>query len=206
VLKVGGSKMGFERYFHRYGKATFTLFLINVMVYVIEAIMSGNLLSINIKVLAKLGQWNYAVLNGAWWQLLTAMFVHAGLIHIGFNMYFLLRIGHQLEGIIGPKRLVMVYLISGFVGNILSLFLLPPNSVSAGASGALFGIVGTLIGITGVVGNNMQQALLNALLLFLINSFLPSVNAYAHLGGLATGILIGYYYGKKLRNMWWSYY
>ncbi|MDK2854640.1 MAG: hypothetical protein PWQ92_1534 [Thermococcaceae archaeon] len=122
-------------------------------------------------------------------------------------MYFLLRIGHQLEGIIGPKRLVMVYLISGFVGNILSLFLLPPNSVSAGASGALFGIVGTLIGITGVVGNNIQQALLNALLLFLINSFLPSVNAYAHLGGLATGILIGYYYGKKkLRNMWWSYY
>ena len=193
--------MSLERYFRRYGKATFTLFLINVAVYVLESVLSGNPFSISIEVLARFGQWNYAVLNyGWWWQLLTAMFVHVGILHIGFNMYFLLMLGRQLEAILGPKRLIMVYLVSGFVGNLITLFVLPPNSVSAGASGALFGIVGTLIAIAGVVGRNMQGAIINAFVLFLINSILPGVNAFAHLGGLVTGIAIGYYYGTKIRR------
>ena len=193
--------MSLEGYFHRYGKATFTLFLINVSVYALESILSGNPFSISIEVLARLGQWNYAVLNyGWWWQLISAMFVHVGILHIGFNMYFLLMMGRQLEGILGPKRLVMVYFISGLAGNLLTLLLLPANSVSAGASGALFGIVGALILITGVVGGNMQAALINALALFLINSILPGVNAYAHLGGLVTGMAIGYYYGNRIRK------
>ncbi|ASJ12887.1 rhomboid family intramembrane serine protease [Thermococcus thioreducens] len=193
--------MSLEKYFARYGKATFTLFLINVSVYVLESILSGNPLSISIEVLARLGQWNYAVLNyGWWWQLISAMFVHVGLLHIAFNMYFLLMMGRQLEGILGPKRLVMVYLVSGLAGNLLTLLLLPANSVSAGASGALFGIVGALILITGVVGGNMQGALINAFVLFLINSILPSVNVYAHLGGLLVGMAIGYYYGRQIKR------
>ncbi|NJE10721.1 rhomboid family intramembrane serine protease [Thermococcus sp. MAR1] len=192
--------MSLEKYFARYGKATFTLFLINVAVYIVEAILSGNPLSISIGVLARLGQWNYAVINGAWWQLITAMFVHVGILHIGFNMYFLLMMGRQLEGILGPKRLVMVYLVSGLAGNLLTLLLLPANSASAGASGALFGIVGALILITGVVGGNMQAALINAFVLFLINSILPGVNVYAHLGGLLVGMAIGYYYGRQIKR------
>ncbi|ASJ09580.1 rhomboid family intramembrane serine protease [Thermococcus siculi] len=192
--------MGLERYFYRYGKATFTLFLINVAVYVVEAILSGNPLSISMDVLATFGQWNYAVLNGAWWQLFTAMFVHVGILHIGFNMYFLLVMGRQLEHALGPRRLVIIYLISGLVGNLLTLLLLPPGTVSAGASGALFGIVGTLIVMMGVIGGNMQAALVNAFVLFLINSILPGVNAFAHLGGLVTGMAIGYYYGKQIKR------
>ncbi|GAB6134969.1 rhomboid family intramembrane serine protease [Thermococcus prieurii] len=199
--------MSLERYFHRYGKATFTLFLINVAVYVVEAILSRNPISISGNVLATLGQWNYAVLHlGAWWQPFTAMFVHVNIIHIFFNMYFLLVMGSQLERILGPKRVAMIYIVSGLAGNLLTLFLMPPNVVSAGASGALFGIAGALITITGVVGGNMQMALMNAFVLFLINSFLPGVNAYAHLGGLLAGILIGYYYGKVIkRKLTWAY-
>jgi rhomboid protease GluP len=193
--------MGLERYFYRYGKATFSLFLINVAVYVIESVLSKNPLSISMNVLATLGQWNYAVLHyGYWWQLLTAMFVHVGILHIGFNMYFLLVMGSQLEHVLGPKRLVAVYIVSGLVGNLLTLLLLPPGTVSAGASGALFGIVGTLIVMMGVIGGNMQGALMNAFVLFLINSILPGVNAFAHLGGLITGVAIGYYYGKRIRR------
>ncbi|NJE04877.1 rhomboid family intramembrane serine protease [Thermococcus sp. M36] len=193
--------MGLERYFYRYGKATFSLFLVNVAVYVTESILSGNPVNISIEVLARLGQWNYAVTNyGWWWQLFTAMFVHVGILHIVFNMYFLLMMGSQLEHVLGPKRTVVVYIVSGLVGNLLTLLLLPPNSVSAGASGALFGIVGTLIVMMGVVGGNMQRALINAFALFLINSILPGVNAYAHLGGLVTGMAIGYYYGKRIRR------
>ncbi|WP_297062532.1 rhomboid family intramembrane serine protease [Thermococcus sp.] len=199
--------MSLERYFHRYGRATFTLFLINVAVYIVEAVLSRNPFWISDNVLGVLGQWNYAVLYlHAWWQPFTAMFVHVNIIHIGFNMYFLLVMGSQLERIIGSSRVAMVYLISGLAGNLLTLFLLPPNVVSAGASGALFGIAGALITITGVVGGNMQMAIINAFVLFLINSFLPGVNAYAHLGGLIMGMLIGYYYGKVIRRkLTWAY-
>ncbi len=158
--------MSLERYFHRYGKATFTLFLINVAVYTVESILSLNPpFAISGWVLKLLGQWNYAVLHyGWWWQPFTAMFVHVGgILHIGFNMYFLLVMGgRQLEGIIGPKRLVLVYLVSGLAGNLLTLLMSPPMVVSAGASGALFGIAGALILITGVVGGNIQGALMNA--------------------------------------------
>jgi len=193
--------MSLEGFFRKYGKATSTLFLINVAVYVVESIASGNPISISMGVLLRIGQWNYAVLHyGWWWQLFTAMFVHVSILHIGFNMYFLLMMGRELEAILGPKRLVMVYLVSGFMGNLITLFVLPPNSVSAGASGALFGIVGTLIVMMGVVGGNMQAALINAFVLFLINSILPGVNAFAHLGGLLTGMAIGYYYGKKIKG------
>jgi len=194
--------MSLKGYFHRYGRATFTLFLINVAVYVIEALLSGgNFLSIKGGVLAFLGQWNYAVLHyGYWWQLFTAMFVHVNIIHILFNMYFLLTMGRQLERVLGPGRLVLTYIVSGLVGNVLTLLLMPPMTVSAGASGALFGIVGALITISGVVGGNIQGAILNAFFLFLINSALPGVNAYAHLGGLLAGIAIGYYYGRIIRR------
>ena len=199
--------MNLERYFHRYGRATFTLFLINVAVYIVEAVLSRNPFWISDNVLSVLGQWNYAVRYlHAWWQPFTAMFVHVNIIHIGFNMYFLLVMGSQLERIIGSRRVAMVYIVSGLAGNILTLFLLPPNVVSAGASGALFGIAGALITITGVVGGNMQMAIINAFVLFLINSFLPGVNAYAHLGGLIAGMLIGYYYGKIIRRkLTWAY-
>ncbi|MBP1910849.1 rhomboid family intramembrane serine protease [Thermococcus stetteri] len=200
--------MGLEHYFHRYGRATFTLFLINVAVYIIEALLSGgNFLSIKGGVLALLGQLNYAVLHyGYWWQLFTAMFVHVNIIHIFFNMYFLLTMGRQLEGVLGSKRVVLTYIVSGLTGNVLTLFLMPPMTLSAGASGALFGIVGALITISGVVGGNMQGALMNAFFLFLINSVLPKVNAFAHLGGLVAGISIGYYYGKVIRRkLMWQY-
>jgi rhomboid protease GluP len=199
--------MSLEQYFHRYGKATFALFLINVAVYVVESILSKNPFWISDRVLGILGQWNYAVMHlSAWWQPFTAMFVHVNIIHIGFNTYFLLIMGSQLERILGPKRVVMIYIISGLAGNLLTLLVLPPYTVSAGASGALFGIAGALITIAGVVGGNIQMALVNAFILFLINSFLPGVNVYAHLGGLITGMLIGYYYGRVIkRKLAWAY-
>ncbi|WP_367883364.1 rhomboid family intramembrane serine protease [Thermococcus peptonophilus] len=203
--------MSLERYFHRYGRATFTLFLINVAVYVVEALLSGgNFLSIKGGVLAFLGQWNYAVLNyGYWWQLFTAMFVHVNIIHIFFNMYFLLTMGRQLERVLGPKRVVLTYIVSGLVGNVLTLFLMPPPmTISAGASGALFGIVGALITISGVVGGNMQGGP-DERLLPVPNKQRPSWGGQCirpPWGGLLAGIAIGYYYGKVIkRRLTWQY-
>ena len=185
----------------KYGPMTEVLVAINVAVYIFEAVLSGSFISININVLAFLGQWNYAVLHlGRWWQLFTAMFVHVGILHIAFNMYFLFIIGSQFERLFGGKWLLGTYLLSGLVGNLLTLFIFPPNSLSAGASGAIFGIVGAVIITSGIIGGNMQAALLNAFFLFLINSILPGVNVYAHLGGLLAGIAIGYWKGNELKR------
>ncbi len=185
----------------KYGPMTEVLVAINVAVYIFEAVLSGSFISININVLAFLGQWNYAVLHlGRWWQLFTAMFVHVGILHIAFNMYFLFIIGSQFERLFGGKWLLGTYLLSGLVGNLLTLFIFPPNSLSAGASGAIFGIVGAVIITSGIIGGNMQAALVNAFFLFLINSILPGVNVYAHLGGLLAGIAIGYWKGNELKR------
>jgi len=86
------------------------------------------------------------------------------------------------------------------VGNLLTLLFLPPYTISAGASGAVFGVVGVLIMATGIMGGNMASAILNAFILFAINSVFPGVNAYAHLGGLLTGSVIGLYKGKELKR------
>ena len=185
----------------KYGPMTEVLVTINVAVYIFEAVLSGSFISININVLAFLGQWNYAVLHlGRWWQLFTAMFVHVGILHIAFNMYFLFIIGSQFERLFGGKWLLGTYLLSGLVGNLLTLFIFPPNSLSAGASGAIFGIAGAVIITSGIIGGNMQAALVNAFFLFLINSILPGVNVYAHLGGLLAGIAIGYWKGNELKR------
>ncbi|WP_461862773.1 rhomboid family intramembrane serine protease [Thermococcus sp.] len=184
----------------RHGRLTLVLVALNVAVYLFEAFLSGNLIWINTAVLATLGQVNYYVLNGAWWQLITAMFVHVGLIHIAFNMFFLYQLGSQLENIFGWRILLLTYFLSGLTGNLLTLFFLPPYTISAGASGALFGVVGVLIMATGILGGNIASAVLNAFILFAINSIFPGVNAYAHLGGLLTGSVIGLYKGRELKR------
>jgi len=182
------------------GRVTEGLMILNILFYIVETLLNGgNFLSIGTGVLIRLGQVNYLVLHGYWWQLLTSMFVHVNLIHIALNMYFFYILGRQLETLVGGKVVVVTYLLSGLTGNVLSLFLLPPYTISAGASGAIFGIAGALIMIGGLVTGNVQNALVNAFVLFLVNSWMPMVNAFAHLGGLLAGLTIGYLYGRKLR-------
>jgi len=184
----------------KHGKVTIALVALNIMMYFIEAILSRNIIWISTNVLALLGQVNYYVIHGAWWQLITAMFVHVGLLHIALNMFFLYQLGSQLENLFGGKVLLITYLLSGLMGNLLTLLFLPPYTISAGASGAVFGVVGVLIMATGIMGGNMASAILNAFILFAINSVFPGVNAYAHLGGLLTGSVIGLYKGKELKR------
>ncbi len=184
----------------KHGRITSVLVALNIAMYLLEVFMSGSFVWINTAVLARLGQVNYYVLHGAWWQLITAMFVHVGILHIALNMFFLYQLGSQLENLFGGRVLLLTYLISGLAGNLLTLLFLPPYTISAGASGAVFGVVGVLIMATGIMGGNMAAAVLNAFILFAINSIFPGVNAYAHLGGLLTGSVIGLYKGKELKR------
>ena len=145
-------------------------------------------------VLAIYGQFGYAVLSrGWWWQLITSMFVHVHMVHLASNMFFLLIFGLRAEDLFTDKQYYAVYLASGLVGNLLTLFLLSPSIISAGASGALFGLFGAVIVyLRKMVGHSVVGALLFAFVYFIITMSVGT-NIFAHLGGLLVGLTVGYW-------------
>jgi rhomboid protease GluP len=147
-----------------------------------------------------LSQINFFVINfHFYWQLITSMFVHFGIVHLSFNMLALFFFGSAVEYSFGRKRFLIIYFISGLFGNLASLFLLKylpftgaaDLTPSAGASGAIFGLLGA-IAIAGRMSGRLGSAIGYALLILLINSFIPGVNLFAHLFGFLGGILSGY--------------
>ncbi|MFA4661762.1 rhomboid family intramembrane serine protease [Pyrococcus kukulkanii] len=179
----------------RYFPGTFALLILITIVFAYEVVIGFN------KAILQLAQINLLVLyRGEWWRLITAIFIHMGFIHFALNAFWLFYLGIDLEGVIGTKRFLIVFFISALFGNVLSLFTLPLDVASGGASGGLFGIVGASLAIEGVLRRNMSKALMNALFLFLINSIFPGVNIIAHFGGLAAGLILGYTYGKWLKK------
>ncbi len=149
------------------------------------------------------------ILGGQWWRLLTATFVHVGLIHIATNMWCLWNLGLLGEPLLGPFGLTAVYLITGIAGNLLSLAynvsFRHPESVGAGASGAVFGIAGILIVLLSnhklpipwselkrLRRSVIQFAALN-LVIGIAANFTSFVNIdnFAHLGGFLCGLALG---------------
>ena len=136
---------------------------------------------------------------GEWWRLLTAMFLHVGIIHIAFNMFVLWQAGPFVERLIGNAGFVTVYLVSGLAGSLLSVAW-HPYVVSAGASGAIFGVYGALLGFMAMRRDSIPTAVLSPLtknaLLFVgynvVYGFLRTgTDVAAHMGGLAGGFLCG---------------
>jgi rhomboid protease GluP len=184
----------------RHAWMTYLLVAINFAVFGYELYLSGGP-TVSIYALLKLAQVNILVTEyGQWWRLFTAMFVHVNWIHIAMNMFFLIYLGSQLELLVGRWRYLLVYIVAGLFGNILTLGVMGPMTISAGASGAIFGIAGALLTIEGVLKRNMQATLANAFFLFLVNSWMPHVNCVAHLGGLLVGLALGYPYGQYVKR------
>ncbi|KAJ6845113.1 putative RHOMBOID-like protein 2 [Iris pallida] len=131
------------------------------------------------------------------WRLVTNMWLHAGVIHLLANMLSLLFIGIRLEQQFGFARIGMIYLISGFGGSILSSLFIN-NSISVGASGALFGLLGAMLSelITNwTIYSNKAAALLTLVVIIVINlalGILPHIDNFAHIGGFLTGFLLGF--------------
>jgi rhomboid protease GluP len=170
---------------------TLILIVVNVIVYAYTSFLSGNIIETSGDVMAAFGQDNYAILNGEVWRFLTAMFVHADIVHIFGNMFFLLIFGLRAEGMFDLKEYFLIYFLSGLAGGFLTL-IASPDSLSVGASGAIFGVLGaSLVYARRAIGQSIITALLYAFFLFMINTG-PNVNIFAHLGGLVTGLLVGY--------------
>lgn len=132
-----------------------------------------------------------AIKNGEVWRLVTGGFLHVDIIHLMCNMYSLYVIGTQIESFIGKKKFILVYFISMIVGNMLSVVL--SNGLSVGASGAIFGLLGSLIYFGYhyrlYLGSVMKSQIIPLLILNLgIGFIVPNINVVAHIGGLVGGI------------------
>ncbi len=135
--------------------------------------------------------WMAGVADGAPWQLLTSAFSHLELIHIGFNMLALWFLGPQLERVIGRVRFLALYLLSALAGSATVLWLSEPGSVTLGASGAVYGLLGALLVLVLKVRGNYQSIVM-WLGLNLAYTFLGpgSISWQGHFGGLAGGAAI----------------
>ncbi len=170
---------------------TYVLIAINVAVYIYTSFLSGDALVTDQVITARFGQYNDLVLRGEFWRLFTAMFIHANVVHIFGNMFFLLIFGLRAEDLFDLKEYLFVYFMSGLSGGLLSL-MLGPNVISVGASGAIFGVLGACtIYFRRAFGQSILSALIYSFFIFAINVG-PNVNLLAHLGGLVVGLLIGY--------------
>jgi rhomboid protease GluP len=198
-------------------KITYVLIALNIAIYIYGAVVGGDLFEMSNNVIMSLGQVNIFVLYlGAYYQLFTSMFIHASIVHLVGNMLFLLIFGLRGEEMFSLPEYLGIYLIGGLVGNVLSLvptILYPDafyNFVSVGASGAIFALFGACIIYD---RRQMRQSILGALVfagfLFIINIG-PSVNIFAHLGGLVFGLIAGYIIASRRKpetqhNITYSY-
>jgi len=131
-----------------------------------------------------------AVADGAWWQLLTSGFLHIGPIHLAFNMIALWVIGRDLEQVLGSARFLVVYLVSLLGGSLVVYLFENPASHTAGASGAVFGLMGGLAVVLMKLRLSPRPALTIILLNVVISVAVPNISILGHLGGLAFGAAV----------------
>lgn len=134
-----------------------------------------------------------AVADGELWRLVTSGFLHANLIHIGFNMYLLWLLGNMLEPVLGNLRFAGLLLASLLAGSFGAL-LLSPQALTVGASGAVYGLMGAALVSQRAQGMDVMQSGIGPLLLLNLafTFFFPGISIGGHLGGLAGGLVAAY--------------
>lgn len=141
------------------------------------------------------------VAEGEYYRLLTSGFMHAGLMHLAFNMYALWILGPQLERVFDRPRFIALYVVS-LLGGATGVMLLDPNAITVGASGAIFGLFGAIAVIQRSMGMNIWASGLGPILaLNLVITFaIPRISVGGHLGGLVAGGLVGLLYVAAIRS------
>ena len=156
-----------------------------------------NFFSIGVKTLFRFGGHlpDYVRASGEYWRFGTAMFLHAGIMHLGFNLFALSQVGPALEGIYGRSRFIVIYVVTGLLASLTSFFFI--DGVGIGASGALMGVIGLGAGWGHRQGTVQGKAIRNMMVQWfaytIIFGFMIHADNAAHAGGFASGALIGYY-------------
>jgi rhomboid protease GluP len=171
-----------------------TLIAVNFLAMVVAS-HGASLFSPRIESLIRAGALDsYLVAAGQWWRLLTCIFVHIGLIHVLFNMFALLSVSRFLEEELGPARYLSLFLLSGLGGSIATDFL-RVRVLSAGASGAIFGLIGFSILYFrrqgSARGRDIQGFMIRWGIYAFVFGLIFGADNLAHLGGLATGLVLG---------------
>jgi membrane associated rhomboid family serine protease len=175
----------------RINAVTMALIAINVAVYLAELASGGTVSGTGNQIFEKGALYAPLVAQGDWWRLVTAAFLHYGPFHLAINMYSLFFAGTLLEHVIGRWRFALLYLGSGIAGS-AGAILLNPNSVTVGASGAIFGILGALfvlerLGQISTGGQIAGLIVLNLVFTFVLSSF---ISVGGHVGGLIGGVIL----------------
>lgn len=176
--------------------ATYGLLALLAVIFLYEGGIAGNP---SLTRLVSLGaQVNgYVLLDGQWWRIFTAMFLHFSWIHILFNGWSLYVMGQLVEPVLGTRNYLFVYVLGGVMGGLLSLALYPLNVVMVGASGAIFG----LLGATAVIALHSSSGARGYLLRWLVSILVlnlgldfmqPGIGVWDHVGGLIGGFLATY--------------
>jgi rhomboid protease GluP len=171
-------------------RLTYVLLAVNILVFLAMTAAGG---STNTDVLIRFGaKANVLIAQGQVWRLLTSMFLHIGVMHLVFNSYALFILGVEVERLYGSARFLAIYLLAGLWGSLVSFALGP--SLSAGASGAIFG----LLGATAAFFHTHRRLGIVGLNLFL-GFTVPGIDNLAHLGGLVSGAILGWVLAPQYR-------
>lgn len=137
--------------------------------------------------------------HGQWYRLITAAFLHYGILHIFFNMYALYLVGPQLEAVLGRVRYVALYVLAGIGGGVLSVALGPVNEQAAGASGAIFGLFGALYIVARHLNLQTGPIVTTIAVNLIITFTISNIDWRGHVGGLIVGAVIaaGYAYAPR---------
>ncbi len=170
--------------------ATMGLIALNLAVYMITAAQGGGINLPGGQLFSNWALQGASVSNGDWWRLVTAMFLHGSLLHIGFNMLALYWLGTIIEQALGTPRFLLVYFVSGLAGSAGALWFSSAFAVTVGASGAIFGLIGALLILEYLsTGSLMGQAMVLILVNLAFTFAVPGISIGGHLGGLTGGIV-----------------
>ena len=186
----------------KYMMLTNILIAVNLLAFLISAWISKNIFDIDIYTLIIMGaKVNSLIDKGQVWRLITCAFLHGGLIHIFFNMYALKILGPEIEYVYGKVKYLVIYLLSAIVASIFS-YIFGPQSVSVGASGAIFGLFGAML-IFGIKHRKQmgKAYMMNILQVIFVNVIIgissSNIDNAAHFGGLIVGALIALLLGER---------
>jgi membrane associated rhomboid family serine protease len=131
----------------------------------------------------------YLQVTNEWYRLITVALTHAGLLHLGFNMYALMVLGNPLEAAFGARKLLLVFFFSLLTGSLTSAYFASATSYSVGASGAIFGLFGAMVIVGNRIGAEVRSIYVIIGINFAIGFALGGVDWKAHLGGLIGGLI-----------------
>ena len=173
--------------------ATVVLVVVNVLVYLVTVAQGGGVGQPGGRVFLDGALVGFKVADGEWYRLVTAMFLHASLIHLLFNMLALWWLGSVVEQALGTWRFLLVYFASGIAGSAGALLMSSEFAVTVGASGAIYGILGALLILEWLQTGTLAGPALTLIVVNLALTFaIPNISIGGHIGGLAGGVASTY--------------